>query len=284
MMFIETVELANAAIGSIELWDRLTPSFAKIIKLLRSGRLKIIIFGAGGTGKSTLGKLLSGDSDPISLLSSYQESIRVESLPLAANSFGSVIVAPGQERRQENTWPDLLKEVSSGNVQMIIHVVAWGYHSFEEFRYADHRLFQEGMTASDFVTTYASEQRQRELSVLSELIPHLSVRNHRNTILVTLVTKQDLWWENRASVKNFYTSGSYHAQIQTLGSRIGSANLRHECLSGSLVMENFLSGSGELLVPVTQGYDERLKLANLRCFLSTVESLLNISLDVSNGQ
>jgi hypothetical protein len=49
-------------------------------------------------------------------------------------------------------------------------------------------------------------------------------------------------------------------------------------------MENFLSGSGELLAPVTQGYDERLKLANLRYFLSTIEALLNVSLDANDGQ
>lgn len=163
---------------------------------------------------------------------------------------------------------------------MIIHVVAWGYHSFEEFRFADHRLFNEGMTASEFMSSYAAEQRQRELSVLSNLIPHLSVRNNRKTILITLVTKQDLWWQERLSVKSFYESGDYNNHIQALAGRIGTANLRHECLSVSLVMENFLSGNGELLVPVTEGYNERLKLANLRHFLSYIESLLNIDLDL----
>lgn len=279
-MFIETIETANTAIASIELWNRLTPTFSKLFRLLRSGKLKIHIFGSGGTGKSTLRKLLSGNTDPLSLLAPYKESIQIESSPLAANVYGEVIVAPGQERRQENTWPELLRELSSGKTQMIVHVVAWGYHSFEEFRFADHRLFNEGMTASEFMSSYAEEQRQRELSVLSSLIPHLSVRNDRKTILITLVTKQDLWWQERLSVKKFYECGDYNQHIQALAGKIGTANLQHECLSVSLVMENFLSGNGELLVPVTEGYDERLKLANLRHFLSSIESLLNIDLDL----
>jgi hypothetical protein len=227
--------------------------------------------------------LLSGDSDPLSLLSTYQESIGVEALPLSANRFGKVIIAPGQERRQENTWPGLLREVSTGTCQMIIHVVAYGYHSFEEFKYSDHRLFRDGMTSDDFIARYTHEQRERELNVLKELVPHLSVSSSRNTTLITLVTKQDLWWNSRLSVKNFYTAGGYHDQIQMLRNRIGATNLCHECLSVSLVMENFLSGSGELLAPVTQGYDERLKLANLRYFLSTIEGLLNVSLDTNDG-
>jgi hypothetical protein len=283
-MFIESIEIASTAVGSIELWDRLAPTFAKFFRLIRAGKLRIVIFGAGGTGKSTLGKLLSGDSDPLSLLSSYQESIGVEALPLSANRFGQVIIAPGQERRQENTWPDLLREVSTGTCQMIIHVVAYGYHSFEEFKYSEHRLFREGMTSDDFIAGYVHVQRERELNVLKELVPHLSIRSSRNTILITLITKQDLWWNSRQSVKSFYTTGSYEDQIQMLRNRVGAANLRHECLSVSLVMENFLSGSGELLAPVTQGYDERLKLANLRYFLSTIEVLLSVSLDANDGQ
>lgn len=283
-MFTESIEIASTAISSIELWDRLAPTFAKFFRLIKGGKLRIVVFGAGGTGKSTLGKLLSGDSDPLSLLSTYQESIGVEALPLSANRFGQVIIAPGQERRQDNAWPDLLREVSTGTCQMIIHVVAYGYHSFEEFKYSEHRLFREGMTSDEFIAGYAHVQRERELSVLKELVPHLSIRNSQNTIFITLVTKQDLWWNSRLSVKNFYTTGSYEDQIQILRNRIGAANLRHECLSVSLVMENFLSGSGELLAPVAQGYDERLKLVNLRYFLSTIEALLKVSLDANEGQ
>jgi hypothetical protein len=42
--------------------------------------------------------------------------------------------------------------------------------------------------------------------------------------------------------------------------------------------ENFISGTNELLLPTTQGYDERLKFSNLRNFLNVIESLCKISL------
>lgn len=47
-----------------------------------------------------------------------------------------------------------------------------------------------------------------------------------------------------------------------------------------VVIENVLSGANELLVPTTQGYDERIKLINFLDFISTLERLLNISLDI----
>ncbi len=53
----------------------------------------------------------------------------------------------------------------------------------------------------------------------------------------------------------------------------------HEYRASSLVMENFVSGADELLVPTTAGYDQRLRLANLKKFLTTIETLLKINLN-----
>jgi ABC-type transport system involved in cytochrome bd biosynthesis fused ATPase/permease subunit len=44
---------------------------------LKNGELKIAIFGAGGTGKSTLGKLLSGEFELSGLLQTYGSSVCV---------------------------------------------------------------------------------------------------------------------------------------------------------------------------------------------------------------
>jgi hypothetical protein len=278
-MFVETIEAIGTGVGVIEISEKLFPTFKRIFNLLKNGELKIAIFGAGGTGKSTLGKLLSGEFELSGLLQTYQESISIEQYKLESNNIGSVIVAPGQKRR-EDTWDDLLRTLVGGKIKLIIHVVSWGYHSFGEFSYTQHRLYQSGMTLEEFLREYAAVCRNRELDVLRRIEPHLSIADQRKTIVITLVTKQDLWWNNRLEVNKHYVEGTYEQLIQNIRNKRGANNFIHEYRSTSLVMENFLSGDNELLIPTTQGYDQRLKVANFRYFLNAIKSLFQISLSV----
>lgn len=278
-MFVETIEAIGTGVGVIEISEKLFPTFKRIFDLLKNGELKIAIFGAGGTGKSTLGKLLSGEFELSGLLQTYQESISIEQYKLESNKIGSVIVAPGQKRR-EDTWDDLLRTLVGGKIKLIIHVVSWGYHSFGEFSYTQHRLYQSGMTLEEFLREYAAVCRNRELDVLRRIEPHLSIADQRKTIVITLVSKQDLWWNNRLEVNKHYVEGAYEQLIQNIRNQRGANNFIHEYRSTSLVMENFLSGDNELLIPTTQGYDQRLKVANFRYFLNAIESLFQISLSV----
>jgi len=277
--FVETIEAIGTGVGVIEISEKLFPTFKRIFNLLKNGELKIAIFGAGGTGKSTLGKLLSGEFELSGLLQTYQESISIEQYKLESNKIGSVIVAPGQKRR-EDTWDDLLRTLVGGKIKLIIHVVSWGYHSFGEFSYTQHRLYQSGMTLEEFLREYAAVCRNRELDVLRRIEPHLSIADQRKTIVITLVSKQDLWWNNRLEVNKHYVEGAYEQLIQNIRNKRGANNFIHEYRSTSLVMENFLSGDNELLIPTTQGYDQRLKVANFRYFLNAIESLFQISLSV----
>jgi hypothetical protein len=278
-MFVETIEAIGTGVGVIEISEKLFPTFKRIFNLLKNGELKIAIFGAGGMGKSTLGKLLSGEFELSGLLQTYQESISIEQYKLESNKIGSVIVAPGQKRR-EDTWDDLLRTLVGGKIKLIIHVVSWGYHSFGEFSYTQHRLYQSGMTLEEFLREYAAVCRNRELDVLRRIEPHLSIADQRKTIVITLVSKQDLWWNNRLEVNKHYVEGAYEQLIQNIRNKRGANNFIHEYRSTSLVMENFLSGDNELLIPTTQGYDQRLKVANFRYFLNAIESLFQISLSV----
>jgi hypothetical protein len=191
-------------------------------------------------------------------------------------------VAPGQERR-EDTWDDLLRNLASGKVKLIIHVVAWGHHSFGELSYTQHKMYQSGMSADDFVAVYTAERRNRELDVLRKLEPHLAIANQKKMVMITIVTKQDLWWNQRNEVRDHYANGEYEQIIQGIRNRIGSNRFVHEYCSSSLVMDNFLSGADEMLVPTTGGYDHRLKSANFRGFLNTIESLFNISLNAQEN-
>ena len=279
-MFVETLEAIGTAVTVAELSDKYLPTFTRLVKRIKDEELAIAIFGAGGTGKSTLGKYLSGKLENNQLSSGYQESISIEKYTLESNVIGSVIVVPGQERRRENSWDALLRTISQGKVSLIINVVSWGYHSFGAFSYQQSPLYQSGMTVLEFLEIYTEEYRQEELQVLTKIAPHLSVADSkkRKILFITLVTKQDLWWHDRLKIQDYYQKGEYENQIQAIRNKLGSSNFVHEYCSASLVLENFISGTNELLLPTTQGYDERLKFSNLRNFLNVIESLCKISL------
>jgi hypothetical protein len=139
------------------------------------------------------------------------------------------------------------------------------------------------MTSDQFIEVYANACRKREIEVLNKIAPHLSIANQRKTVLIALVTKQDLWWSDRPKVKAHYIGGDYEKRIQGIRNKLGSANFIHEYHSVSLVIENLISGNNEFLVPKAQGYVERLKFVNFRSFLNTIETLFKISLNALEG-
>ncbi|AFY69592.1 hypothetical protein Pse7367_1298 [Thalassoporum mexicanum PCC 7367] len=278
-MFVETVNAVSTGLGLVQISRETFPTFKRIYNRLTNGNLRIAVFGASGTGKTTLGKILTGDLDNLS--QPYQESIRIEEYKLSNNLAGKVIIAPGQERR-ENSWNDLFRLISGGQIRLIINVVSWGYHSFGEagvgFSYKYHELYQPGMDVGDFVKVYAQNRRDREINVLKKLLQYLEIADSKETILITLVTKQDLWWHDRQLVKQHYMQEDYNKILEEATNKIGSNNFKHEFLSASLVIANYISAAGELMIPNAEGYDSSLRDANLRNFFDTVESLIGTSL------
>jgi GTPase SAR1 family protein len=144
-MFVETVNVLSTGVGVIEVSKKVFPTFERVFKRLKNGDLKIAIFGAGGTGKTTLGKVLAGSYKSLDL-PTYKVSLQIEQYRLDSNTLGSIVVAPGQVRR-EDTWDDLLLSLASGKVKLIIHVVAWGHHSFVDIGYKD--LFDISLNAQE---------------------------------------------------------------------------------------------------------------------------------------
>jgi GTPase SAR1 family protein len=240
--------------------------------------MRIVIFGAGGIGKSTLAQLLSGKRDEMSLLPTYQESITTETYKLENNTLAVILVAPGQKRR-EDTWVELLRELTAGKFNLVIHVVAGGYHSFSGgIPYQLHEFYQSGMALEEFVIKYVEEQKKREIEVLKKLIPPLAITKSQKIAMLTIVTKQDLWWPQRREIQSHYEQGEYAQLIHQVTQEKGKQNFIHEYASASLVIENFNSGAKELLVTNTAGYDQPLRLVNFKNMLHRIEALSGINL------
>jgi GTPase SAR1 family protein len=131
-MFVEPSSAISVGLAVLENRKKLWPLLKKMRFLLTHGRLQIAIFGPGGTGKTTLGQILAGNLGPASSPTTYKESIGIESYSLKGDVVCSLLVAPGQRRRAEYTWPLLFKSLAQGDSSGVINVVSWGYHSFQK--------------------------------------------------------------------------------------------------------------------------------------------------------
>lgn len=263
-MFVEVAGTEAAKLA----WENRETVLAvakKVWKLVTNGRLRVVVFGAGGVGKSTVGKLLSGKLSEAEVVKNYDESTNTEDFSLKGTLLSNIKVAPGQERRQW-AWPELIKMISSGNVNGIINVVAWGHHSVIGLSsFTEHKLYRSGMSKQEFVELYLDSQREREIKQLATLMPHISMCK-ANMWMISLVTKQDLWWNHRDRVKTHYSDGAYNDVVESIRKVKGEHGFPHELLSVALTLENLVDNQNNTWVPTTSGYDQRLRLANLAHF------------------
>lgn len=244
----------------------------KVWNLLTKGYLRLLVFGPGGTGKTTLGRSLTEGIDPANE-AEYEESITQEGFSVPGDVFGSLIVPPGQEIRQEQHWPDLYEILQAGKSAGVINVVSWGFHSIQDLGYEQTNSFEAGMSKEEFVAAYTDNRRRREIDVVETLKPRLEDAPG-DLWMITLATKQDLWWNDRMDVVNWYTDGPYGSVIRDIERSRGRQHFVHEYLSASLIIQNFVDGHGELLARTASGYDEPTKLAHLQRMKRTITELV----------
>jgi GTPase SAR1 family protein len=239
----------------------------------RRGKFKLFIFGPGGVGKTVLGKLLSGEYSLETVPPDYDLSLETEEGSVAGRYFTSVYVPPGQEEKRGYTWDELYRELQSAERYAIINVCCWGYHSLARIEFARHKLYSAGMTEVQFLPLFLEEQRFAELRVLEELLPQFKTAPNKFRML-TLITKQDLWWMDRHQVQTHYEKGRYNELIDALRNHKGAANFSHDYVSASLNLLNFRT-KDVLLTQTVAGYDNALRIANFNNAVRSIRGLMS---------
>jgi len=257
MTWIEPVSTAVTAAellkSTIESSSAIKRFARRLAYRVRNGQAVVPVFGAGGVGKTTVSKLLVG-ADPMNIAAPYQESGSVEPRQLKGDVPGQILAAPGQKTRIPANWPALFKKLATKESFGLINVVAYGYHSLMLQSYREHDVYKKGMTPASFVDAYTKARRDVELELLETLLDGMSAVNHP-IWMVTLITKQDLWWEQRSKVRDHYMTGDYGRKIENLRNGIGDRNFQHEFIPVSLTLSSLSAQDGEVFAATTAGYD-----------------------------
>lgn len=86
----------------------------------------------------------------------------------------------------------------------MIDVVAWGYHwdPYGPYNYDRGTELEKLLNAN----------REKEVTAIQELTQNRSPPNW-NPVLLTIINKADLWWDEYQEVLQFYERGPYHQAL-----------------------------------------------------------------------
>lgn len=254
-------------------WDNragVKPVLTKFRQWLR--RSKVLIIGPGGTGKTTLARLLSGQFDwLLDAPWTYRESVEVKKYHLKTDPAVEVVAVPGQEHRRRSTWSGIGGDVSSGEYRGVIFVSSYGFHTLIESSYKRNALFEPERTKEAFWRKYTEAKRADELACLRLLVPFLKACP-KKLWLASLVTKQDLWRTQESAVEAWYRDGEYGKLVTEVAAHKG-ATFRHEYHGCSLLIGNLVTASNETLAKNAEGYDHRAQVESVRRVFEIVDGL-----------
>ena len=234
----------------------------------------IVLCGCGGTGKTTAAAFLAGRLNRENHDGTYEVSNSLEKFRLDHAAKVGVEVVPGQLHLRKEAWRKVLPRLQrTRTTPLIINVVSWGYHAIADDQLLGFSQYERsGILGS--AERYAESRRAAELVDLHELSAYVLLLK-RDVRMITLVAKQDLWWESRPEVKSHYVSADndYRKAINSLRDRMGAEHFRHEFCSVSFGRISHRDPAERVIFSTAGGYDDKIQNANLRNFQSIISGM-----------
>ncbi len=182
----------------------------------------------------------------------YAESYAEEHYTLSGDPDIEIVVPAGQEYRQVASLVNVRADITGGRYSGIIVVAAFGHHTLARFGYKSHALYQG--SKERFLEAYRTARLEDEQKVIDFLRPALEDAPGKLWFL-TVVTKQDLWWERRQEADAAYCSGWWSDTLREVGTTRGEKAFRHETAFVCVVQANLEDPEGNVLFETTAGYD-----------------------------
>lgn len=239
----------------------------------------VLLIGAGGVGKSTIGRFLRDGMSALNLNPGYEESFDAE---IEAVQHGRIkaqfLILPGQRHRRPSTWQEPLESVQNGEISDVIVVNSFGYHSIGPLGLRGEGLYQKlekNGQQDRFLDEYLKLKQSEEIEVLKFVSPYLKGRRKGPLRMMTVVTKEDLWFDQRTAVADHYCQkrrGSYDSVVEEIREALGDVSFRYEFVGMSLLIQNFIGNKDEPLRIVSNGYNQDIQNESAKSFLRALEA------------
>ncbi|WP_299701533.1 hypothetical protein [uncultured Tateyamaria sp.] len=258
--------------------------FRRTINWIKSGNTQVAIFGAGGTGKSTLGKLiLSGD--PSSVDPTYDMSDHLERINLPGERSAQFLIVPGQADYQKTEWRKAYDRLNSARSLLVINVVAYGLHAVGGKSELEREAIPDEFFGADreaAYATYAKDRLQTEQELHEAVLSEISGIKKPIRYL-TIVTKENLWWRSYDQVRQHYGAAytdvlrAATAAFAKRGVEFSYSFLPVAQTHSNLVVER--ASERAVLKSVAEGYDMALHLASVARLLDKFDELIGLAAD-----
>ncbi len=173
----------------------------KLVSLLKK-KHKMLVLGPSGVGKTNLLQSLSTLTPEVIHYSrrtsdSTKSNLKIDDIPF------EFIDTPGQVDHSSIRMKAIRESI--GSLDAIINVVCYGYH---EYARGKEQAFGADGTLN---MNYLEDNRAREIRALKEWSEMLG--GNAPYRLITVITKADLWWDNKDDVFRHYENGEYYEEL-----------------------------------------------------------------------
>lgn len=266
----------KSAIGIIkEIWKGVEWFSKKLRQKYPSPARRILIIGPGGTGKTTLAKVFSGDLMPWVFGGDwkYAESREGEDdFKVLGEDDVEIVVPTGQDFDRDQQWANVIRDISKSRYSGIVLAVANGHHSWSTAGYEKHKLYDGDLIK--FREALINANHVKELNVLKYLMPALQAVQ-KKLWLLTVVMKEDLWFKQQNEVCVHYTDSNrkWGRQLKALSTKLGSVLFRHQSVHVSLVSLNLKDPEGKVVFETAAGYDSECQMQSVKRLCDAFDDL-----------
>ena len=167
---------------------------------------RVLVLGSTGVGKSQFLRSIPEYAAPPISAAARTEFRIVNKFEINSKLF-EFVDTPGQLEHKPIREDIIKEEIRRKHFKGVINCVSFGYHEYgEDIK----KVVNNGTVRDD----YLIHHRQREIDLLREWAQLLSTE-----WVMTVVTKADIWWNNKFAVGTYYASGPYRDRLRALFAR-----------------------------------------------------------------
>jgi hypothetical protein len=264
MWFPTPEQIAAGAKAAQGIYNALSEGLvSELIDRVRHGRPTFMVFGPGGTGKSTLKRFLETLSEN-DLNHEYVMSAIWEGGGINGRRFADVKVFPGQKDFRDGQIENHRQWFRGIRRPFIVLCCSYGYRAVDA-RYPFSRNAPQANDAA----------RQEELTYVDEILSRIRILcGFPKYKILLMILKQDLWWEEEKDVREFYETKYVPIITKFAEQSVGMPNVTYDIFPMCLIRSNLRDVNGNIIKNGSGLYDEEKRREHTVFFLHSLGNML----------